>query len=274
MKLVLHAETEKLVTAYLKNPPHALLVSGAYGIGASALANYIANQLANFVVTVLPEKDEKIDLEKGSLKVEQIRKLYDQTRTKTTSRMVVIDYAERMSSSAQNAFLKLLEEPPENTRFILVSHEPEKLLPTTLSRLQRLEMRRISNEQTNIMLDALNITDASRRAQLLYLATGLPAELNRLVENDKYFETEANIVRDARELLQGKSYSRLLIAHKYKDNRQASVKLLDVALSILKQSLAKENPQIVAKKLEAILQIQEDIIANGNIRLQIATLAF
>jgi DNA polymerase-3 subunit delta' len=79
-------------------------------------------------IIILPEKDEKIDIEKGVISVEIMRRLYDETRTKTEGeRIIIIDYAERMTTQAQNAFLKLLEEPGDDVYFILVSNTTSKL---------------------------------------------------------------------------------------------------------------------------------------------------
>lgn len=53
---------------------------------------------------------------------------------------------ERMNVTSANKILKLLEEPPQQTVFILVSEEPEKLLETIRSRTQRFDFKRISDE--------------------------------------------------------------------------------------------------------------------------------
>src|SRR5690606_41517756 len=63
-----------------------------------------------------------------------IRRLYDLARTKGSKKYIIIDYAETMAKPAQNAFLKLLEEPNDQIHFILLSHQPQSLLPTIMSR--------------------------------------------------------------------------------------------------------------------------------------------
>ena len=52
----------------------------------------------------------------------------------------VVNFADRFNQSAANAFLKTLEEPPEKTLFILMSDSPEQLLPTIISRCQRIDL--------------------------------------------------------------------------------------------------------------------------------------
>ncbi len=57
------------------------------------------------------------------------------------SRVVIIDPADEMNASAQNAFLKTLEEPPPQVVFLLVTADESRLLPTIRSRCRRLELR-------------------------------------------------------------------------------------------------------------------------------------
>ncbi len=63
------------------------------------------------------------------------------------TKVYIIDEAHMLSSSAANAFLKTLEEPPENTVFILATTEPNKLPATILSRCIRLDFRRVPEKQ-------------------------------------------------------------------------------------------------------------------------------
>jgi DNA polymerase III subunit delta' len=270
MNAVLHSSTKNRVAAYLKNPPHALLITGPYGVGASSLAHSIAKQISATIITVLPEKDDTINLDKGIISVDLIRRLYEQTRTIIDSRVVIIDYAERMAPASQNAFLKLLEEPNSGTMFILVTHEPAKLLPTILSRVQALDMQPITEQQSLALLDTLAVTDATKRTQLLYIAMGLPARLTRLVQDQAYFEASAQSVRDARDLLQSDTYTQLLLAQRYKDNRLGSLQLLEIAMNILRRSLTDQPEPATIKKLNGLLNTYDRIAANGNIRLQLA----
>lgn len=61
-------------------------------------------------------------------------------------RVVLVWLPERMNESCANKMLKLLEEPPSQTAFLLVSEEPERLLPTIVSRTQRISVPRIARE--------------------------------------------------------------------------------------------------------------------------------
>lgn len=272
-KPLIHPASDLTLSLMLSDLPQSLLLTGPDGIGLTTVATYIAAQLGVLPVIVLPEKDEKIDLEKGTITIDIIRRLYDQTRTiETKKRIIIIDYAERMATAAQNAFLKLLEEPGEGTHFILATHSPSKLLPTITSRTVSLELRPLTRVQTETYLDELDVNDASKRTQLLYIADGLPAEIYRLTHDDTYFESAVQLVRDARELLQGTTYAKLHIAHSYRENREGTLRLLMTAANILKRSISDKPQASLIAQIDGILLAHQQIKANGNIRLCLARL--
>jgi len=75
-------------------------------------------------------------------------------------RAIIIVDSETMKESAQNAFLKTLEEPPKNTSFILTSSHPERLLPTIRSRCMIIRFRRLSlSEMKEFLEGAGKLTD-------------------------------------------------------------------------------------------------------------------
>jgi DNA polymerase-3 subunit delta' len=77
----------------------------------------------------------------GSIKIDQVRDVIERAGYRPFEghrRVVIIDEADAMVSAAQNALLKVLEEPPSSTVFILLTARPDMLLPTVQSRCQRL----------------------------------------------------------------------------------------------------------------------------------------
>lgn len=94
-----------------------------------------------------PDTDEKArNTEKkagNQINIEQIRELDDfvnLTSHRAGYKVILIHPAEAMNMHAANAVLKILEEPPGNTLFILVSHKPQRLLPTIISRCRSVAM--------------------------------------------------------------------------------------------------------------------------------------
>ena len=271
MKPILNPASEKLILATITNMPQSLLITGEGSLGLTTIAKYISELLNTKPIIILPEKDEKIDLEKGIISVNIMRQVFNDTRTKLAGkRVIIIDYAERMTQSAQNSFLKLLEEPSEGTYFILVSNSTSKLLPTILSRVKKIEIKPITSKQSKELLNFLKITDETKISQLMFMANGLAAELTRLANDNDYFDNQSAIMRDARQLLQGTQYQKLLIAQKYKENRASTLKLLLNMTKILKHSISLK-PQIdTISRIDNILMAYEQIEASGNIRLNLA----
>ena len=78
--------------------------------------------------------------------VEQVRELRDTVKFAPASgkfKIYIIDEVHMLSTAAFNALLKTLEEPPAHVKFLFATTEPEKMLPTILSRCQRFDLRRI-----------------------------------------------------------------------------------------------------------------------------------
>jgi len=268
--VAIHPATKVRVDSLLKDLPQSLLISGQTGVGLRILAEYFATQLKTPLQVVLPEKDDKVDIEKGVISVESIRRLYETTKTiETGCRIIAIDYAERMGHQAQNAFLKLLEEPGAHTHFILLSHEPSRLLPTILSRVQTLELRPITQAQSEELLDQLEVSHVQKRTQLLFMASGLPAEIEKLATDDVYFESRAQIVRDARQFIQGNAYDRLVLAQNYKDSRSRALLLLSDAMNMVQKAIRDGKSELIPV-IKSLLNAYDRIEANGNVRLQLS----
>ena len=84
--------------------------------------------------------------ESGTIKIDQVREAIDRAAYRPFEgrrRVVIVDDADALNAEAQNALLKTLEEPPAASTFVLVTSRPDMLLPTVLSRCQRLRFGRL-----------------------------------------------------------------------------------------------------------------------------------
>ncbi len=266
--LVIHPATKATLTKLQANLPQSLLISGQKGVGLRTIAEGLGGRA--IAIEIQPQDTKGNLSEDGTISVEMIRRLYEQTRAKRTSQqLVIIDDADRMSHGAQSAFLKLLEEPGSHTAFILTSHAPDKLLPTIRSRVQHIALRPATSMQIQELIASFGITDPIKLTQLLYLADGLPAEIARLTLDQESFALRAAIIGDARELLQGTGYQKSLVIQKYRNDRARALQLIDGAVAILRRTLSAKPQQTLVLQLERLLEIRERIASNYNVSLQL-----
>lgn len=87
-------------------------------------------------------------------------------------KVCIIWLPERMNVSFANKILKLLEEPPARTVFLLVSEEPQKLLETIRSRVQRIDVKRISDEAVKAALVTKRGLDDALAERVTHIACG------------------------------------------------------------------------------------------------------
>ncbi len=142
---------------------HAYLFCGPRGTGKTTMARLFAKALnceegighecdvcQNCVAVKTGSHQDVFEIDAASNSgVDSVRDLIDQVRYQPILgryKVYIIDEVHNMSSSAFNALLKTLEEPPANVVFILATTEPQKVLPTILSRVQRFDFTKVSDE--------------------------------------------------------------------------------------------------------------------------------
>ena len=117
----------------------------------------------------------------GSIKIEQIRDIVDRAAYRPFEgrcRVVIIDAADALVPAAQNALLKTLEEPPPSSIFILVTAQPDLLLPTVLSRCPRLRFGPLAADD----LVGLLVARGRSEAQARLVAAGADGSMQRALE--------------------------------------------------------------------------------------------
>jgi DNA polymerase III subunit delta' len=123
-----------------------------------------------------------------SISVDQVRglsRLFATAPSFSPWRVVIVDAADDMERSGANALLKLLEEPPSNSLFFLVSHAPARLLPTIRSRCRVLRFEPLDQDDMNAALrQALPDADACEVAQLSAIGEGSPGQAVRFAGLD------------------------------------------------------------------------------------------
>ena len=142
------------------NLKHVYLFCGGAGTGKTTCARIVANMINE-------GKGRPIEIDCASHNsVDDARAIIDQCRTRPFDckyKIFILDEVHMVSVAGFNAMLKLFEEPPEFVIIIMCTTDPQKIIPTILSRTQRFNFNRISTEgiikRLTYILNSENITD-------------------------------------------------------------------------------------------------------------------
>ena len=197
-------------------PAQALLLAGPRGVGKGALALAWAQALLceapladgaacgtcpachwfgtgghpDFRLVTLQEKTGKEGETRmaTAIEVDQAREAVDYVQLSTYRagfRVVLVNPADSLNLAAANALLKVLEEPPLHTVFVLVSDQPRRLLPTIRSRCTRLDIGLPPIDQAVQWLAGQGVDDAKN---LLALSGGTPLDAQRWADSGELDE--------------------------------------------------------------------------------------
>ena len=273
--LVLHPSTRRLVKKLSSTLPQGLIIDGPVGSGVMAVARALAKHAGSPEFIIYAKKNVKgvpvVDLNDGKVIIDDIRLLYEQTRTKQPGEHVyIIDTgAKSMMTGAQNAFLKLLEEPRKGVHFIIATHQFDQLLPTVVSRCQRLTLLPITDEQTNEFIDKLGINDQTKKTRLAFVGRGRPALIDHLANDPDAYDARVKIMGDAKTLLGQDTYKKILVINAYRNSRADALTLIDDMNHQL-QIIIRSQPSLdIARTIDKNLDTRQHIAAGGNIRMQL-----
>lgn len=218
------AEAELLQAYQANRLPQAFILGGPLGIGKATLAWRLARFLAAYPDPAAPEvlraHDLGVDpadpvahkisslafgdlalLRRGwnektkkfftRIAVEDVRKmlrLFEQAAAGGGWRMAIVDSADDLNASGANALLKMIEEPPPKSLFLLVAHQPGRLLPTIHSRCRRVMLQPLADDDlraaTRAACAAAGLTaDVARLEAACEKAEGAPREALRLLSS-------------------------------------------------------------------------------------------
>lgn len=194
-----------------------------------------------FVLQSFPEYSKpnilalKPDEKTKKINIDSIRELLTHTSSKKTSdQFFIVYYPEKMSAEASNAFLKNLEEPKDNYHFIFFTKDLSMILPTILSRAQ-------------IFIEDIQ---------------------NKL---DSPIETSDEIKNFAKRLIASTEKNLPMLAKEISDKKDRSftLEIISTAIEMSYKTFFLTNDVKFLKKLSNLIELYQNINANGNMKLHI-----
>lgn len=245
-ELVLHPLTEAALRQFTDRPTHAVLIIGPVGAGKTAAARLISSRLLGKPLCELdkyPHLHLVAPIDHKAISIESVRELQSHMTLKVpqsghpASRMAIIEDAHLLTTEAQNALLKTLEEPPEATVIILTATGSEALLPTILSRVRTISLTTPTAEQLSSYFAAQgHLPTAVQRA--LMVSGGLPGLTHALLtapeEHVLFAATE-----EARRILQSSTYERLAMVDSLSKQKALTKDVLFILGQMAKTALAR-----------------------------------
>ena len=231
-----HAEAEAAFLDAIRSGRlhHAWLIGGSEGIGKATLAYRLARFLLAHGGTA-PSGASDLSVDPGhpvarqvaalshpdlaivrrglrddnkayskDIRVGHVRRaldLFGSTAGRGGYRICIVDAADDLNASSGNALLKVIEEPPPRSIFLIVSHSPQRLLPTIRSRCRRLQLRPLEEPALRSVIGSLgapfDVLDQDALARAIALSNGSVRGAIEMLDEDK-----SRIVADATALLE------------------------------------------------------------------------
>src|SRR5437870_2671153 len=282
---------------------HAYLFVGPRGIGKTSTARILAkslNCIKGPTITPCGECDNCREIAAGNSldvieidgasnnSVEDVRQLRENVRyapAKGRYKIYLIDEVHMLSPAAFNALLKTLEEPPGHVKFIFATTEPQKVLPTILSRCQRFDLHRIpanliaKHLQFIAEKEKITLEPAAAHAIARGAEGGLrdaESMLDQLVafcgekisEKDVLnvfgFTSEQTVIDLTRRILRGETPDAVDLLHQQSESGKDMMRLMSDLIAYLRDLLVfKAKPDALKGDVDA--EVQKSLAAHAEL---------
>lgn len=281
LSLLLHGNTEQSINNLVSSTPHASLIVAPAGTGKKTIVRYIAQQILGseslsshaYYTEIKPDK---------SITIEQIRDLNKFMKLKTSGtasirRVALVLEADNMTTEAQNALLKLLEEPPADTMLIMTAANIHNLLPTIQSRVQITQIVQPTKKQTFDFFNDKNL-ELSNVSRAYSLSGGRIGLMTALLDTAQEHPLKADITY-AKELMQMSTFNRLVQIEKLAKDKQALEGFLTACKRIAQSAIqtaaeAEHETQVIAwhSRLKYIVASEKALQRNASPKILLSDL--
>lgn len=272
-KIILGTTNVEKLDLLAKKKPQSILIYSKRGLGVNIASSYYAKKIKGIVNNIYPtDIDGNTDIKRGTIKISQIRDLIKHSQNFSKENVItIINYADKMQESAQNSFLKLLEEPIENHYIVLTSENKGALLNTILSRVQEIELKAPSKLEFDKLFDIEKTKDEKKNQQIKFIANNRPYKLIELKDEDN-LNHNLGIFMDARKFINEITVDSFKLIKKYSEKKEDLLELLDAILIILNSLMIKKPSRELSDKILLCVDVIKKIENQKNAKIQLLRL--
>lgn len=216
------------------NVVHAYLFSGPEHLGKFTVALDFAKRLSGGknekinpdIIVVSPEKDIKIE------RIRELQKELSFSPYFSKYKVAIIDGAERMTLGAQNALLKILEEPGEKCVLILVCHNSQNLLPTIKSRCLIKKFSLVKNEEILKL-----ITQEKNKNEIAFWSHFRPGLAVEMQENEDVLQEKMKSYKELKNILESNISDKFLLAENLSKEKSSFQDKLNSWIAVLRKNM-------------------------------------
>lgn len=163
------------------------LICGKKGIGKATLAQSFSNW---FLIKNYDEVALDLHIVEGDTigveKVREMKNFLHLSPIQSEYKVAIIDSLEAMTSNAKNAILKILEEPPKNSKILIISHKPYDILITIRCRCFQLNLLPLTYDETKQVVSSQCKFDDKIFDEVINLFPGMPGMIIDAIDRDVY----------------------------------------------------------------------------------------
>jgi len=217
---------------------HANLIVGNDGIGKSIIAKYISNQIIEG-----RDNADSVDIVKyypssSSFGVDDVRNIINEVNKKpyeSDKKVLILYRCDKLTTQAQNALLKTIEEPPKGVYLILLSDSLEVILDTIKSRCQIYKLTPLNKEEISAYIEDkyTDLTSDDKKSALAYSA-GVPGKVDGFIGDENLKRLRDICIELFEDILKREQGIVLKYEQMLKNSKDNKIELLNILLSYIR----------------------------------------